>query len=730
MSPVSSGSLALHHGGPRVGRRRARRLEAGWMILACSFGMASPNLAVGLDVAGSAGSVVHVRERHTGRPVVEAIVRVEGRAVASTDSSGKVILPLDGPCHLSLTRTGYAPLDTLLAPADTLVLVLTPAPIPLPGVEVEAGRHSQSEDASAAAVPRFADEGLPDVLRRIPGVDVIGAAGGVTVGVRGSSPLATSVWLDGVPLDESRFGGANLGGILPGVLEQIEAYEGWVPLELGVAGMGGIALRTPLPSAQEALVHVGVGSLGRREAGAGFETCVGRGWLLGKVEALAQDNSFAYLDDNATPLNAGDDTLRTRRNNDTRILTVLGTWTRQLRSSRWTVTSLTTLRHEGVPGPGANPVCEARHESRAQRVIVRHERLLPSRWHAWAMGFADRTASTVRDPRAELTHMGGTIDNEGWGGGARAWLARSVGGVRPLVVVDTRLEEFRTETPPGGTRTRHERRTLSPGAGLTLHPSSLFQARAEGRVAWQWDSTDGQGVRRDMATGRFACEASFRRLAVLLSLAAQGRSPTLVELFGTSGSVKGNTRLKPERGTQQEAVVSFAEGALRASLYRKDVHNLITYWLRSPKVVMPENVGEARMVGLEITVTLRVRERLTAEVFGAFQETEDRSPVPYYHGKALPGWPSRRAGMAARLLLWRGGEVGVDVEGRSKIPIDRANRRWSQGRTTWGAWGELVLLRGLLLSVGGENLSDKKGLDRWGYPEPGRRLRCRVSARF
>ncbi|MBN1423372.1 TonB-dependent receptor [Candidatus Fermentibacteria bacterium] len=680
--------------------------------------------------------LIQVRESESHAPVAMALIEAGQGIVATTDSSGNAwVTALDQPVPVRIVRTGYSAVDTILAASDTISVLLTRAPFPLPAVQIVESREVSGVWCHAAVVCSTSadDESMASSLGRIAGVEVDKVGGGVFVGLRGSGSAGTEAWLDGIPLSDARLGGADMSGILPGVLEQLIVYQGWAPLSLGGGALGGaLALETISPRPQERLrARLGVGSLGRRDAGFGVTVPWPDGWIWTGLEALVQDNDFGYMDDNATPLNHSDDTLRVRANSRVETLNLLVKSAIGLEDGpRWVLTSLASDRREGVPGTGADPVRYARHTSQALRLALRHVRPVARGWKGSLLGFAQWTCSEVDDPEAELSHMAGSVINRSRGGGVSLYGAREEGAIRPDARVEMRVEGIVAETP-GLHRQSQGRVTLSEGLGLTWCPGLPVRWRAEGSVLGFRNWGEDQSVLHELKTGRAACELELTGYgSLLVSASAQGRPPALIELLGNAGSIRGNPGLTPERSLQFEAVLASSGETLRLALYHKTVTDLIQFWLRSPKVVMPENIGEARMRGLELAATLRGHGALIAHFAGAVQRTEDRSQAPYYRGNRLPGWPVWTMSATAVSHIRNGWSMSMEARARGEVFVDRANRRSSNAAFQVGAGAQVHLLRTLLFGVAGENLFDQKGFDRWGYPEPGRRWRTRVFYQF
>ncbi len=692
--------------------------------------------------------LVTILDASTGEGIADVRVELRGRApwMAVTGTDGSVTLPNDltMPIDVSLVRTGYARVDTtLVSGAGCWIISMHPRPTPMPAVKIDdiaerpgewsSGVVSISVDPGASTVSQALDE--------VPGVRAAQVGTGLGAGaicIRGSSSQQTEMWLDGVPLSGARFGTAKAEGILPGVIERLHVYQGWTPPRLGGSAIGG-GVELSAQSAPRAGVRarVGGGGLGRREGGVAFGSRFRSGWTWADVELLSQENDFVYTDDNTTPLNATDDTLRTRANNAIDVVNVL--LKSELRldpHQRFLFTSLGSWRREGVPGPGANPIREARHRAWEERLAVKHMADSGGGTITEITAYQEWFSSKVSDPRAELRHYPSTRTETGTSTGARLFHSRRGSSfVGQDLRIETRLERFRAETDARQSHASTQRRlTGSAGGGIEVRPVNWSRGRGELALTWFRDTDEHGGASTgDLATARLALELQpFHDVTCLLTMAMRGRQPTLLEKFGDQGSVRGNPALVSEKARQMEAILDVWDGTLRLTSYVRDAENLIHYWLRSPRVVIAENIGEVRMKGVEISVRFGGlwNDYLSVRLYGAYQETEDRSPAPYYRGKDLPGCPSWRGGGNMIFRIAQRSRVGIGVTSESSFYLDRANARAEGGRTDMRVWGELGggSLPSLLFQV--DNVLDQSGNDQWGYPLPGRRWRVGITSWF
>jgi len=191
--------------------------------------------------------------------------------------------------------------------------------------------------------------------------------------------------------------------------------------------------------------------------------------------------------------------------------------------------------------------------------------------------------------------------------------------------------------------------------------------------------------------------------------------------------VKGNSQLEPEKGRQVEAVLLIDNGLVRFATYLRKVDNLIHYWLRSPRAIIPENVGEVEMRGMELSLRSRIADPVLLIFRTSHQKTEDLSGFPYYEGNVLPGCPEWRGSVTLRGRAQERVIVTVRARWEGDYYLDRANKREESGKTKLNVG---IALKGPWRShirLAGDNLTDETGNDQWGYPLPGKRWRLEIS---
>lgn len=195
--------------------------------------------------------------------------------------------------------------------------------------------HAFSKNINILNINNSFSLNASDVLKQSPGVYVRslgGSADFTELSIRGSHSTQLGIYLDGVPITPSSLSSIDLSTLNLNGLDSIDIYRGVTPLEWGYEGMAGaIYLRSLKGSIQapQFKIVIGAGSFGERSLNLSYQLPLNSyktghtyqknrsQWQLAfNAQYYGKQGDFPFYDDNGTPLNASDDQLTYRINND------------------------------------------------------------------------------------------------------------------------------------------------------------------------------------------------------------------------------------------------------------------------------------------------------------------------------------------------------------------------------------------------------------------------------
>lgn len=673
-----------------------------------------------------------------------------------------------GAAALALLWSGVVAAEEAPAPPR-------PAPQgPVEKVEVRdsAGETAPLDPTAFATVIRAEDFAgrittVEDLLRQSVGVQVKSLGGEfATVSIRGSSAEQVTVYLDGVPLNRALGGGVNLADLPLAQVESIEVYRGFTPAALPAASIGGAILihtrrggsgagrSTPSGGG-----NLGYGSFITAEAAARVSGSRGRADYAVGADAASSRGDFRYNDNNGTELDPTDDTVSRRMNNDFRRTHVSGRWSARA-GGRARIGFAADLlgRGQGVPGKEANPSRSARFDT--SRGLLRADVEAPG-----LLG-----GRLLARGAADYTRAGETYDDSGdpvglSGGGRYRTATRSFGQEAGLILAASRhqavsllgshrresvdLDNRTREDAPSdlGTATRDtfvatlENQVSLAGDRFVLNPS-LRRERADSafrRGPADGLAPDSSDTTESHSTGKIGVLARpSARLAIKGNFGRFVRLPDFTELFGDSGSVRGNPSLRPERGRSADLGLSVSwrpgsvlrQARLEGTIFETLADDLIVFVGTAPGTVVAQNISRARVRGIEATLSMAFGPRISGSLNLTRQRALDVSGG-IYEGKELPGRPGDEASAVAALAL-RGGQVYYEFTYVGRNFVDRPNTEGSAlpARYLHGVGYRLRLPHGLEATIEIENLGDELAYDVAFFPLPGRSIHGRLAWTF
>jgi outer membrane receptor protein involved in Fe transport len=644
--------------------------------------------------------------------------------------------------------------------------------------------HESAADPSAFSTvidarqydERFAT--VEELLSEVPGAQVrrFGGLGArSTVGIRGAKAEQVVVMLDGVRLNSSSRGSADLSTIPLRQVAKIEVIRGGGAARYGTDAAGGVVLITTRNAENAGLgvdASATLGQLETRGLDAGVSFGGERASGLLSLTRMASENDFRFQME--PPLNTpGVETQSFRRLNSDFVengALLRGTLNTSLHT-RLDATLDLYQKDNGQPGSViGRPLAGATDETMScltpdesydrgvARLAFDHDRLF---------GGAFELAGAVRSDDGELRDPGGAC-----------------GLVRPIVTLQDhsswRETESLVEASWGSPRWDWGWVTVSTQTSADLRYTTV-------------DSSDADLHRRTLVLGSLRPELAFfdRALRVFPALGVEGadtsaglaragqsqplvpvavkdetawmpgvgaiwqvspglrlksnwkrvvRRPSFTELFHPDwGYVRGNPNLASERGWNadvgfelaSEGVADARDLRLEASLFQRDYDQTIEWLLATNNAFMPLNVGPARVQGLEVALGARLFQKLELSASytrsnGRFADQAVEAAFVVDGKRLFPHLPvdAVTANAALELDVVRP-FVQLRYESESALAVGRltmapaatqvdAGVIFRPGRISWLSF----LSPNVSLSVEGSNLSGVQRVDSLGEPLP------------
>ena len=509
------------------------------------------------------------------------------------------------------------------------VVVHAPPPIAPPRDPSVAGSVVTEERLKAPGLQ------ASDVLRTQPGVAVLQTGGYgelSTATIRGATAAQTPVYLGGVRLNDDTGGTADLSTVPLFLLRRVEVYRSNAPLEADELGIGGALFFEPrIPKRTEAGAGVMGGSFGALSSWAYGGVGDERAAALAGVRYEGARNDYTFHSDGGTGFTASDDKSVRRTNSDVATLEGWGIGRVRFGHGHADLLVNDTEREQGVPGLTLFP------STRARATFARRIGAVSSELPCGADDSCTVTASTAvlasrstyDDPKSELalTSTRAELDGLRVDESVRVRLRPTPAlTLSPGLRASTESLVADLENAPALRARRASARAAASadwaiGDSLIVHGMAAVECNgttAGGHTPWSFPDRPND-VRVSLCgrvdpAARAGAEIGSRSFEFLTNVGRYVRVPTLAELYGISGVVRGNSELLPESGLTWDAGIRAQhrmDGSVLAGAhvdffgFVRDARRLVAYQRSSLGYVRPFNVGSARVSGLELLAGLR-----------------------------------------------------------------------------------------------------------------------------
>jgi vitamin B12 transporter len=596
----------------------------------------------------------------------------------------------------------------------------------------------------------------PDALRTQVGVTVTetgGLGAAATASVRGATAAQTPVYLAGVRINDDVGGAADLSTVPLFLVDRVEIYRGNAPLAADRLGIGGAIFFEPIrPTSGTFGIGGLAGSFGSRGvwgyAAAGGKD--GTSVLLG-ARAESARNDYSFEDDRGTLEDSSDDRERRLENADTSLLDLWLIGRKPVGSGRLDVTVNRFERDQGAPGLANVPTHLARQsQSRTLASLAGRAPLGTDAWLdarttvlAGRQSLLDPLLDPPRNP-GELGLGSPRITTHGERVEEELGVRLPIAGVHALrattSVASERLRRFEGEGPTSEEPVVNaERLTLRAAASASVEVTPRVSLRPLGALDCHDTGTEpGSGCDTLEPSGRFGALVALDPFTLFGNVGRYARVPTLGELYGTSLLVHGQPSLRSEAGVTLDAGARYVRSdpaqiqpvAISLSAYVRQATDLVSFVRTAQDYLVPINLGEARIAGLELDAGAGFARYFAADLAATLTDARDRTPdralvndlLPYHSRLVLaPGVRGRtpeltrfavtRAMLGAR-LVYQSSRYG-DPAGQAVIPEQASVDVDAAVEGLGGA----AVLRGRVSDV-----FDAARFDVVGFPLPGRSL--------
>lgn len=529
------------------------------------------------------------------------------------------------------------------------------------------------------AYQRF--ESVSEVLSERVGVQTkrFGGMGSYsTISIRGSNPNQVVIYLDGIPLNDAKFGEVNLDNLPIDNLERIEIYRGSTPVRFGISGIGGV-VNLVTKKTREHVTNIVSTSYGSYDT---YKITLSRSQKIGDFDYMAFFNTrgskgdFDFYSDNGTPMfNFEDDRWEKRKNNDHFAYSGTVKAGYDFDNIRVSIMNDYFYKDQGLPGQANSEIRDISFTTARNIINLKAEasKLASGNVNANFNAFYALRRDLFDNSEGEKIGLSsGSMKQKGIFDSLGCDLTTEV--VLPellqtlTVLLSFQREMYKSketsyytkyieETSPVQARNRF---TVALEDEFTFFDDRLQivpQLRFE-----QWTqkfckkdsnffgSTDIE-IGKENSKSHYEGQIGLKFYPFNSSFFIKGnigknyRAPTFTELFGERGYIVGNPTLKPEKafnrdigcGVNQKMSFFFFDWInLEYAFFYNTIDDIIIFLHNSQWTIKAQNVDEARNMGHEISLSMSMFNHLIISGNYTLQKCIDKSEIRYYNGNYLP----------------------------------------------------------------------------------------------
>lgn len=162
------------------------------------------------------------------------------------------------------------------------------------------------------------------------------------------------------------------------------------------------------------------------------------------------------------------------------------------------------------------------------------------------------------------------------------------------------------------------------------------------------------------------------------------RTPTLYEMFGDRGNMKGNPNLQPEQAETWSlgSSISYATLSLTGTIYHKKMNNSIVAIFKSYADGRYENVSSAALNGLELQANYQANKALSFVLQTNLIDSKTQSKYTALDDMKLPGIYHQQYSVGVHYTLTKNWQINLRTNIDNELYFNRANIFDNTGHST------------------------------------------------
>ncbi len=598
---------------------------------------------------------------------------------------------------------------------------------------------------------------LPEILSQNVGVKInrFGGQGSFcTISIRGSTGSQVNVYLDGVPLNLASTGFVDISGIPLNNIERIEIYRSDSPAFFSSSAIGGtinIVTRDLQNKAKDELSY-SYGSFGAQK----IHFLLNNKWT--KLSSLLLFNlttssgNFKFYDNNGTPYNSKDDEMVNRKNNNLNSFDLITKLNYKQNSRQIELSNYFYQKNQGVPGIDNYQSETAKFNSQrnvTQAAIIKNSEFINLKstlYYLYALdSFEDKNGDIGigrTDNNNKTDVIGGNILSEFLFPKNKQILSILLEGKKEFFYPEDKIAKELTNVNIKRTNysfvLQDEILVNKNISFLPLYRYEFIENNFKGELPFMFlNKKLNDDKKYNLNSGRLGLVYLLNQNIKLKSNINKAyRVPNFTELFGLTNTINGNTELIPEENNTTDFGLEFKleefalikKSSYELAYFVNNAKNLIVFEQNSQRTTIAKNVNRALSYGYEFSIHADFQ-LFSTDLNYTYNDTKDKSNIPYYYNKKLPGRPlhemtgSLNVPIKNTLLYLNSNVLGENY-------LDRANFYKVDKRVTYDFGIKYKFKEKIKVGLEVKNIRNNQVSDIAGFPLPGRSYNANINYLF